>query len=134
MEAIRIFPHRHRVGNRYDPGPFTLEPDKMQAEPYPAELLFAVPDGSSPIAPELMRYRGAFAEPPYPTGYTAEDSRKINAVLFPPPSREDLAVCVWNDDFSSCFDDGKEWWGTDFWSIYDKHLQRFVIIAASLID
>ena len=29
---------------------------------------------------------------------------------------------------------GKYWWGTYFWTIYDKHLQRFVIIGASLID
>ena len=60
MAAILAFPHRHRVGNRYDPGTFTPEPDKMQ--------------------------------------------------------------------------DGKDWWGTYFRTIYDKHLQRFVIIGASLID
>lgn len=30
--------------------------------------------------------------------------------------------------------DGKDWWETYFRTIYDKHLQRFVIIGASLID
>ena len=74
MAAILAFSHRHRVGNRYDPGPFTLEPDKMQAERYPAELLFDIPDGSSPVKPGTIRYWYAYAEQPYPTGYTAEVS------------------------------------------------------------
>ena len=134
MAAILAFSHRHRVGNRYDPGPFTLEPDKMQAERYPAELLFDIPDGSSPVEPGTIRYWYAYAEQPYPTGYTAADFRRINSVLFPEPFRDDLEVFQWNDDFSSYFDDGKYWWGTYFWTIYDKHLQRFVIIGASLID
>ena len=106
----------------------------MQAERYPAERLFALPDGSSTIEPKLMRYWYAYAEPPYPTGYTAADFGRINSVLFPEPFRDDLEVFQWNDDFSSYFDDGKYWWGTYFWTIYDKHLQRFVIIGASLID
>lgn len=32
------------------------------------------------------------------------------------------------DNFSNYFDDGKEWWGIALWSIYDKWMNRFVVI------
>ena len=71
--------------------------------------------------------------PPYTTPYTVEDFRKINHILFP-VSQKDLDIYSWNDDFSDYFDDGKDWWGTALWSVYDKAMQRFVIIGASLTD
>lgn len=55
-------------------------------------------------------------------------------LLFPIPFRMDLEVYRWNDEFSNYFDDGKEWWGTGFWSIYHKNINRFVIIDASLTN
>ena len=81
-----------------------------------------------------MNYWLAFSEPPYGIPYSKEDFRKINDSLFPIPFRKDLEIFSWNDEFSNYFDDGKEWWGTALWSIYDKWMNRFVIIGASLTD
>ena len=81
-----------------------------------------------------MNYWLAFSGPPYGIPYSEEDFRKINDLLFPIPFRKDLEIFSWNDDFSNYFDDGKEWWGTALWSIYDKWMNRFVIIGASLTD
>ena len=41
---------------------------------------------------------------------------------------------VQDEPIPNYFDDGKEWWGTALWSIYDKWMNRFVIIGASLTD
>lgn len=70
----------------------------------------------------------------YPIPYSKEDFYKINSLLFPVQFRNDLEIFCWNDEFSNYFDDGKDWWGTALWSVYDKQAKRFVIIGASLND
>ena len=32
------------------------------------------------------------------------------------------------------FDDGNEWWGALCYTVYDKNLERFVVIMASATD
>ena len=81
-----------------------------------------------------MTYWGAFSDQPYPTTYSKEDFYKINDLLFPIQFRNELEIYIWNDEFSNYFDDGKDWWGTALWSVYDKQMNRFVIIGASLSD
>lgn len=70
----------------------------------------------------------------YCEDYSIEDFSKLNHLLFPVQFRKDLEIYSWNDNFSNYFDDGKEWWETAMWSIYDKWMKRFVIIGASLTD
>lgn len=74
-----------------------------------------------------------FLSPPYGTEYTSEDFIKINNILFP-NGKEQLEIYDWNVDWSTYFDDGLEWWGAGCISIYDKTLDRFVIIFASSTD
>ena len=45
-----------------------------------------------------------------------------------------LEILSWNDDWSNYFDDGKEWWGTACWSVYDRRADTFTVIGASLSD
>lgn len=40
----------------------------------------------------------------------------------------------WSDDWSNYFDQGKEWWGTFFWTILIPDKRRIVVIAASSTD
>ncbi|MDE6619011.1 MAG: hypothetical protein K2K74_00705 [Lachnospiraceae bacterium] len=142
IAAIACLGTRERVGNCYDRGAFTLEPDKMRCEKTDVSDFFFEGNNGWILPPEeiyikesadKMNYWFAFSSPPYPTPYTVEDFRKINHMLFP-VSQRDLEVYSWNDEFSDYFDDGKDWWGTAMWSVYDKAIQRYVVIGASLTD
>ncbi len=142
IEAITCLGTRERVGNCYDRRVFTIEPDKMRWERIDVNDFFFEGNNGYWLSPEeipfiefadKMNYWYAFSNPPYTTPYTVEDFRKINHMLFP-VSQKDLEIYSWNDDFSDYFDDGKDWWGTALWSVYDKAMHRFVIIGASLTD
>ena len=82
---------------------------------------------------EQIPYWYAFLEPPHTSGYTPEDFHKVNTVLFP-EGTEGLEVYEWSTDWSSCFDDGHEWWGTACWSVYDPAPDRFIVLFASATD
>ena len=74
-----------------------------------------------------------FLNPPHTNKYNVEDFNKINNVLFP-KGFDNLEIYDWSNNFSNYFDDGLEWWGARCISIYDKELDRFVIIGASATD
>lgn len=142
IEAIVCMRGRTRVGNRYDFDAFIVEEDRMRCKKIDTSEFFFEGNNGWVVPPEevgrypfadKMNYWYAFFDPPYPIPYAVEDFRKINHMLFP-VSQSDLEVYIWNDDFSDYFDDGKEWWGTAMWSVYDRSMGRFVIIGASLTD
>lgn len=94
----------------------------------------SVPDEfSSNKQSERLNYRKAFLNPPYPNNYTDSDFERVNNVLFPNGLFE-LEIYEWNTDWSEYFDEGREWWGTLCLTIYDKTLDRFVVIMASATD
>jgi hypothetical protein len=80
-----------------------------------------------------LNYRKAFLEPPYTSRYTDADFEAVNAALFP-EGTEGLEVYRWNTGWSDYFDDGREWWGTLCLTVYDKKVDRFVVIMASATD
>ncbi|MBR1735442.1 MAG: hypothetical protein IJ736_00290 [Firmicutes bacterium] len=144
IKAIEILNARVRVGNNLKHPHFYIDEDKMLCNQYSLEDFFYKCDSNMEmigerkvrITPEhlYMTYWQAFSDPPYGIPYSREDFEKINHLLFPVQFRDDLKIYSWNNDFSNYFDDGKEWWGTALWSVYDKNMQRFVIIGASLTD
>lgn len=138
IKAISIFNTRERVGNSLKHPEFYVEENQMCGNKYSLEEFWCDSNSSMKNGcrekPPYMTYWWAFSEPPYGISYTKEDFHKINDILFPIPFRNDLEIYCWNDDFSNYFDDGKEWWGTALWSIYDKWMNRFVVIGASLTD
>lgn len=142
IEAISVLNTRARVGNSLHHPQFYVDKDKMCCTKYSIEDFFYDGNSSWEIwgntrvrkTPSHITYWWAFFEPPYGVPYSKEDFRKINHSLFPVQFRSDLEIYSWNNDFSNYFDDGKEWWGTALWSIYDKWMNRFVIIGASLTD
>ena len=93
-----------------------------------AEALFAPPREA-----EELNYRGAFLHPPHGTGYTDADFDRVNAALFP-NGTDGHEVYKWTTDWSDFFDDGHEWWGALCLTVYDKSLDRFVVILASATD
>ena len=90
-------------------------------------------------------YWYAFLEPPHKTGpvrkngkiirekYGKEDFEIVNKALFP-EGTEELDIYEWSTDWSNYFDAGHEWWGTVCCTVYDKRMNRFVVITASSTD
>lgn len=141
IEAFQILNTRHVVGNHYN-YKINIETDKMRASRSSIEELLELPCDdyydSRPSGnrcytiPSPLPYWYAFLEPPYGTSYLKSDFIVFNQILF--PNKEETEVYRWNDDFSNYFDDGKEWWGTGLWTIYDKKTRVYVVIGASLTD
>ena len=86
-----------------------------------------------PLKGEQIPYWYAFLEPPHTSGYGPDDFRSVNSVLFP-KGVDQLEIYEWTTDWSDYFDDGHEWWGTACWSIYDKRMNRYVVIMAEATD
>lgn len=82
---------------------------------------------------EKLSYRKAFLCPPHGNSYTDSDFERVNAALFP-NEKDKLEVYEWSTDWSEYFDEGHEWWGALCLTVYDKTLDRFVIILASATD
>ncbi|MBR6903203.1 MAG: hypothetical protein IKN39_04870 [Clostridia bacterium] len=82
---------------------------------------------------EWLNYRKAFLCPPHRNSYTDNDFKRVNAVLFP-GGTDKLEVYRWTTDWSEYFDEGHEWWGALCLTVYDKTLDRFVVIMASATD
>lgn len=80
-----------------------------------------------------LNYRKAFLCPPHGNSYTDRDFERVNDVLFP-GGTECLEVYRWTTDWSDYFDEGHEWWGALCLTVYDKSLDRFVVIMASATD
>ncbi len=80
-----------------------------------------------------LNYRRAFLYPPHGNSYSGKDFAKVNAALFP-EGTDRLEVYEWTTDWSDYFDEGHEWWGALCLTVYDRQLDRFVVILASATD
>lgn len=80
-----------------------------------------------------LNYRTAFLRPPHENGYTNADFARVNTALFP-KGTDGLEVYSWTTDWTEYFDEGREWWGTLCLTVYDKNLDRYVVIMASATD
>ena len=78
-------------------------------------------------------YQYLFLNPPHGSSLTIEDFNHINNMLFP-NGYDCLEIYDWSTDWSDYFEDGLEWWGARCVSIYDKSLNRFIVIGASATD
>ncbi len=133
---------------RDEPFPWSLDIGKAQAHPIDPDVLLHVPkilrtDRTGqrsydcglpdPLKGEQIPYWYAFWETPHPSGYGPDDFRRVNSALFP-EGTDELEVYEWTTDWSNYFDDGREWWGTACWSVYDKRMNRYSVIMAEATD
>ncbi len=128
------------AAERMDPKGLLAVPDKPWKREQYGTVVFDVSFGGGRIP-----YWYAFLEPPHGTGpvrkngkvirreYGREDVAAVNAALFP-EGTEPLTVFDWSTDWSDFFDDGREWWGTGCWTVYDRKLERYAVILASTTD
>ena len=131
-----------------EPFPWYLDIGKAQAHQINASTLLHIPeilltnrvgqrfyDCGLPdsLKGEQIPYWYAFWETPHTSGYGPDDFRIVNSVLFP-EGTDKLEVYEWSTDWSNYFDDGHEWWGAACWSVYDKRMDRYIVIMASTTD
>lgn len=55
-------------------------------------------------------------------------------VLLTHYQKEDFIIYSWSDDWSNFFDAGKEWWGTYYWTVYNKKSNTIMVMGASATD
>lgn len=141
--------YKNRIGDiAEEPFPWSLDIGKAKAKRInPVSFLYAPNikekatrrsfqrdcEQSDSINSEQIPYWYAFWNTPHDSGYGPDDFHAVNDILFP-NGAESLEVYEWTTDWSNYFDDGHEWWGTACWSVYDKSLNRFVVIFASTTD
>ena len=129
--------------------PWSYDMDKAKATPIDAASFLHAPEilrvdrngrafydcgrKSYPDNEGRIPYWYAFLKPPHGTRYKPDDFRKVNAALFP-GGTDALEACEWTTDWSDYFDDGREWWGTACWSVYDARLNRYAVLFASATD
>ena len=78
-------------------------------------------------------YWYALMEPVHGKNNKPEDFEKVNGALFPKGS-DMLDIYEWTTDWSDLFDAGHEWYGACCWSIYDKIMDRYVVMLVSATD
>ena len=78
-------------------------------------------------------YWYALMEPVYGKRNKPEDFKKVNEVLFP-NGTDGLDIYEWTTDWSDFFDAGHEWYGSCCWSVYDKTINRYVVMLVSATD
>ena len=116
----------------------TIHKDKMESKCISSTDFFKLPNNYEEEKNNLGNgykrpYWFLFLNPPHGTNYKIDDFIKINNLLFP-MGKDSLEIYDWNVEWSNYFDDGLEWWGAGAISIYDKLLDRYVIIFASSTD
>lgn len=81
-------------------------------------------------------FADAFIEPPHSLDIQRKELEKFFLVfttaLF--GDHQKMEVYTWNVDCSTYFDDGKEWWGSFFWTVYNPIMDWYVGVAASTTD
>lgn len=121
---------------------FSWELSELRGTPYPAQMLYTEPDEYYESRPKVTNrafgwsedqiYAYVFLEPPYGNKLLTSDWRKLNNLLFSAP--EYLDVVKWSTNWCNYFDDGHEWWGSYYWTIYDRRQDLYIVIAASATD
>lgn len=147
-ERWAVREHALNPNVKVEPFLYAWRADSLDGNPYPASSLFAPPDDppafdmKATLGAYLIEwdkwhsevlYAHAFLKPPYPCrDVGVEDWKRVNALLF--SSLDAVEVYSWNTDWSDYFDEGLEWWGAYYWTVYDPPRDAFVVIGASASD
>ncbi|WP_461613482.1 hypothetical protein [Clostridium sp. Marseille-QA1073] len=134
INAMEIIAKRYKNKYQYI---IQIDESKMRGVPYSTDEFFE----DRIEAP----YQHSFLDPPYGSVLKKEDFWHVNNILFSNIynleiydwcSGIDWSVpdAYWEHKWSNYFDDGLEWWGVIFFTVYDKVTEMFTIIAASATD
>ena len=143
---------RKRWGDSFveDHPPMAYDIDRAQPSPLTSQELFYCPNiiktdyyGSAFYDAEwtpndenigtTVPYWFALMEPVQGRRNKPEDFKRVNEALFP-NGTDMLEIYEWSTDWSDFFDAGHEWYGSCCWSIYDKTMNRYVVMLVSATD
>ena len=85
-----------------------------------------------------LGFTDAFFEPPHSIGHGESNLEKgkfflkITRLLF--GRLDDMIIYSWPVDCSNYFDDGKEFWGSFFWTVYNPSRDWYIGITVSATD
>ena len=130
--------------------PWVYDLNKAQPSPLDPQELFYCPDiidtdyyGNAQYDADwepndenfgtTVPYWYAILEPVQGRRNKPEDFKKVNELLFP-NGTEALDIYEWTTDWSDYFDAGHEWYGACCWSIFDKSMNRYVVMLVSATD
>ena len=130
--------------------PLVFDIDKAQSSPLDQQMFFFCPNIVKTDHYGAVRYDAewkpndenlgttvpywyALMEPIHGKRNKPEEFKKVNEVLFP-NGTDALDIYEWTTDWSDFFDDGHEWYGACCWSVYDKTLNRYVVMLVSATD
>ncbi len=130
--------------------PLVFDIEKAQAAPLPPKDLFYCPnvvkiDSNGNVCYDAVwspndenfgtsvPYWYALMEPVHGRRNRPEDFSRVNEALFP-KGTDKLDIFEWTTDWSDLFDAGHEWYGACCWSIYDRSLNRYVVMLVSATD
>ena len=130
--------------------PWVYDVDKAQATPLTSRVFFYCPNivktdyyGNAWYDAEwkpnddnfgtTVPYWYALMEPVHGRRNKPEDFRKVNEALFP-KGTDELDIYEWTTDWSDYFEAGHEWYGACCWSVYDKSMDRYVVMLVSATD
>ena len=116
-----------------DPNVFLYCPNIVKIDYYGNARYDAewVPNGEN--CGTTIPYWYAVMEPVHGRRNKPEDFKKVNEALFP-KGTDMLDIYEWTTDWSDFFDAGHEWYGACCWSIYDKSMNRYVVMLVSATD
>ena len=130
--------------------PLVYDLDQAQASPLDSQVFFYCPNivktdyygnvwydaewqPNDDNCGTTVPYWYALMEPVHGRNNKPEDFKKVNEVLFP-NGTDQLDIYEWTTDWSDYFDAGHEWYGACCWSVYDRSLNRYVVMLVSATD
>jgi hypothetical protein len=116
-----------------DPNDFFYCPDIVNIDYYGNVYYDAEWKPNDENCGTTVPYWYAVMEPVHGRRNKPEDFKKVNEVLFPDGTGA-LDIYEWTTDWSDLFDAGHEWYGACCWSIYDKSMNRYVVMLVSATD
>ena len=116
-----------------DPKTLFYCPNILKADPYGNVYYDAKWRPDDDNFGTTVPYWYALMEPVQGRRNKPEDFKRVNDVLFP-NGTDMLEIYEWTTDWSDIFDAGHEWYGACCWSVYDKSMNRYVVMIVSATD
>ena len=149
-EEERAHSGERRDGRAADLPEWTFDVARARAKPLSPEAFFYCPNVMGTDARGGVRYDAGWVPDDENIGTTVPywyalmepvqgrrngpgDFEAVNRALFP-NGTDSLDIYEWTTDWSDSFDDGHEWYGACCWSVYDKTLNRYVVMLVSATD
>ena len=135
--ADQLIPLTYDIGKAQatplDPQTFFYCPNIVKSDRYGNVWYDAVWEPNDENCGTTVPYWYALMEPIQRRSQSPEDFRKVNETLFP-NGTDELVIYEWTTDWSDLFDAGHEWYGACCWSIYDRSMDRYVVMLVSATD